>query len=513
MLSNAIEANRTTRAHILGEQHSTPAHSAAGLDSLNDKLHDDISRIQGILSGASSEAVPSQEVHLVEGRVGNLLEILRQLQQKVNTVQTDNTTLSMLVSSNGDMVKLKQELQSESGALQQQIKQLQQKMKHQRQVQGDKERRSQVQLDHAKEATALPAQERELVSPTWRISVLRGEKQRLQSEKMRLEAMFEVDGSTRKESESLCQKLELETTERDIEVIKSKAVSTERFKLRPLMRELTMLKQQHQDLAWSLHDKQLISDKNDNYLEQLTEIETQKLKNVAKLRRCFADKMAVTERRAQQAKNTAEAVNIGNHQLRQSTQLMMQQQAISVNAVRVRHEREAKVAQLKSKNLAAQYEELQEEDKHWKRVVAENVEYIDKKLNDPTQAALDQHTLGSLQQIDFDLRSMGHYAVGANNIIYCVQDSKLHPASRDSTDTEEVVNMLDDCTPPKPRGRRPPPPPLHVRDDASSVSSTARRSRGVHKKRRKGGGRKDKHKNIGSTIKQKIRNFDHIRMI
>jgi len=297
------------------------------------------------------------------------------------------------------------------------------------------------------------------------------------------------------------------------EEIKNKAVNTERFKLRPLMLELTMLKQQHQDLTWSLHDKQLISDKNDNYLEQLTEIETQKLKNVAKLKRCFSEKMAVTERRAQQAKDTAEAVNIGNHQLRQSTQLLMQQQAIALNAMRVKHEREAKMAQLKIKNLSAKYVELQEEDKHWKHVVAENVEYIDKKLNDPSQAALDQHTLSSLQQIDFDLKSMGHYAVGANNIIYCVQDSKLHPASRDNTDTQEVVNILNGGVPSKTRGRHPPPPPLHVRDDASSVSSTASHRRGVRKKRRKVHGRKENHKNIGSAIKKKIKNFDHIRMI
>ncbi len=75
---------------------------------------------------------------------------------------------------------------------------------------------------------------------------------RLKQEKLELQNVFETDCSSRQESEMLCRKMEVEALERDIVQIKNNTVNIERFKLRPLLRELTVLKQKDENLKWSL---------------------------------------------------------------------------------------------------------------------------------------------------------------------------------------------------------------------------------------------------------------------
>ena len=480
VLSTAIEANRNERNQILDIPPTMQDNSTQ--DNMNfDQLVVDIDTLTQLLNNSNSDDIDDE---ILQHKVSKLLKKLKKIEKGINYVQNQNRTLSQLIASCGNVDNLKMQLVAENNELQRKNKMLNSTMVHQKQIQDEKLNQALYELHQYEDVRD------DKIGIDVKLPVVRDENIRLKQEKMRLVQLLEIGGNKRKESENLCQKLELEAMERDIQVFQNKANKSERYKLRPLRREVTMLKQKNKDLSWSLNDKQLISDKNQDYIQKCAAIEHEKLKNIDKINLCYKDKISAHERQIDDKKDRIEALNMENHNICEWKQGLMQSQYKFTNSVRMKNETEVRNIQLDLKNLNTKYENLQLQDKQWKQCVAENVEYIH-KLTANNDGGEIQRMLSKLKEIDGSLKAVGYYTIGVNNMIYNV-DSSIHcrdETESESTCTNDVMNMIDskNSTPVRllstksgRSNREPPRPPqlaLHESTEPISTKSIKRRQK------------------------------------
>eukprot|EP01084_Bolivina_argentea_P178327 308258_1 len=373
-------------------------------------------------------------IHL-KHKLSELSSEIQKSEKRMSDLKTQNLILSTQIVTGGDSNQLKRLLMKEINQLQIKNETLKQTMNSERKTNQQKLNKLNSELKNHVTSDEIPSDVT--------LSVISEEYIKLKQEKLRLQKLFDINGSKRKESENIVHEMDLETMERDVEDIRDKALQLERFKLRPLSLQLIMLKQKHQDLVWAIDDRQILQDKNKECV-QLMDMQTQQLKELEQVNMCYREKIVSYERDIEMKNNAVETISVGNHKLRKDTQDLMQSHTNSLSSIRATHGNEIRNLRKELCNITQQYEELQTKDKHWKQYIVENIEYIHKWTGRNMSEDI-QNDLEKIKIIDVDLKTMRYFMIGLHNIVDKVE------RDTSTTNTMDIMAMINNEKPKPPR--------------------------------------------------------------